>query len=294
METTARVDFDIATLPDYRWNPAGYSSFGGQLQQLQQNLDGMFNNWAMETGAVEYKFPVFIEARELNRIDYFQSFPHLVTFAACPPNIDSELQALAERPFTTDGAINLTATAPISQVLTPATCYHFYVQFQGQTIAEPKYVTACAQCFRRESQYIPLQRQWNFYMREIVCLGTKDQVQQYLASFTTKLARFFEDLELPVAFAAATDPFFNPRKNPKYLMQKLDPVKTELLFNESLSVGSINFHHNHFGEAFGIATADGGSAYSGCVAFGLERWMHMYLSKFGLMAPDTYPFPRLP
>jgi len=85
---------------------------------------------------------------------------------------------------------------------------------------------------------------------------------------------------MPVEFQNATDPFFNPSKNPKYLMQKLDPVKTEMIFDGKLAIGSLNFHRNYFGEAFQISR-DGKEAFSGCVAFGLERWIYALVHTFG-------------
>src|SRR5438874_9913215 len=44
--------------------------------------------------------------------------------------------------------------------------------FPYTTLFRSVYVTTRAACFRRESYYRPLQRQWSFSMREIVCLGT--------------------------------------------------------------------------------------------------------------------------
>ena len=96
-------------------------------------------------------------------------------------------------------------------------------------------------------------------------------------------------LGLPVEFETATDPFFNPSQNPKYLMQRLDPVKHEMIFDGHLAIGSVNFHRNYFGEAFGIERA-GEQAFSGCVAFGLERWIFAILSHFG---PNPAAWPNL-
>jgi seryl-tRNA synthetase len=34
---------------------------------------------------------------------------------------------------------------------------------------------------------------------------------------------------------------------------------------------SLNYHQDHFGNIFGIRTADGATAHTACVGFGLER-----------------------
>jgi hypothetical protein len=99
--------------------------------------------------------------------------------------------------------------------------------------------------------------------------------------------RFAGSISLPVTWIEATDPFFNAPANPKYLSQILEPVKTEILFESRLAIGSINFHRNFFGETFQIQV-EGKEAFSGCVAFGIERWMYAFLSHFG-PEEDSWP-----
>ncbi len=271
------------------WHVSGQSTLTGDLLFLFQRLDELFKSWAQDCGATEYKFPAFIAAKDLARLDYFRSFPHLVTF---PIVLDDAPEKLAEfvkgDPMDTNGSIHLGDTAPIQEALTPAACYHFYALFQGQGLQAPLFLTTLATCFRRETHYLPLQRQWNFSMREIVCLGTAEEVKTFLQKYREKLEIFFGEIGLPIEWETATDPFFNPKSNPKYLLQKLDPVKHEMIFN-SLAIGSINFHRNYFGEAFQIERA-GEDAYSGCVAFGLERWIFALLNRYG-KNPADWPLP---
>jgi seryl-tRNA synthetase len=241
----------------------------------------MFLGWAAERGAQEFLFPPFVPARELAKLDYFRSFPHLVTFPVALDADKENLQRFIEgEPTDSRGEVRLTLQSPIREALTPAACYHFYIQFQGETLSEPRYVTTRANCFRREAHYSPLQRQWSFSMREIVCIGTANEVKDFLEHYRDRVTRFFERIKLSIEWKEATDPFFNPSRNPKYLLQKLDPVKTEMVFENHLAVGSINFHRNYFGEAFQISR-EGKEAYSGCVAFGLERWVYAFLSRYG-------------
>jgi hypothetical protein len=105
-------------------------------------------------------------------------------------------------------------------------------------------------------------------------------VKGFLEKYRAKVARFFEEVGLPIEWSAATDPFFNAAANPKFLAQKIDPVKTEMVFGGDLAIGSVNFHRNFFGETFDISRS-GAGAFSGCVAFGLERWIYAVLATFG-------------
>ncbi|MGA9767688.1 MAG: aminoacyl--tRNA ligase-related protein [Blastocatellia bacterium] len=273
-------------LEGFRWLKNGQSSFSGKMLELYRNLDQFFLNWAGDAGATEFLFPTFIPARELARLDYFRSFPHLVTFPVTLDSDEENLKRFAEgEPMDSNETIHLSAQAPIKDALTPAACYHFYVQFQGESLDAPRYVTTRATCFRRESHYLPLERQWSFSMREIVCIGTADEVKTFLKEHQDKVDRFFKEVALSVEWKNATDPFFNPSSNPRYLLQKLDPIKTEMVYRTGLAIGSINFHRNYFGEAFNIYR-DGKEAFSGCVAFGIERWMYAFLNQFGMNESD--------
>lgn len=276
--------------PDLRWYDNGQSCLSGSLLKLFRRLDSLFLRWAAHWNAREYTFPTFLPARELARVDYLRSFPQHATFPVVLSPEDENLESFIDgSPINEEGIVQTTRTAPVRDILTPAACYHFYVHFQGNVLEAPRYVTTRATCFRRETEYSPLQRQWSFEMREIVCLGTEEEVSAFLESSREQVKSFLETINLPVSWETASDPFFNPTKNPKFLMQKIEPVKIEMMFDGRLAIGSTNFHRTYFGETFSIKRA-GQEAFSGCVAFGLERWIYSILSIFG---PNEADWPQL-
>lgn len=274
-------------LEGLRWYDNGQVALSGALLSLHRRLDRLFRELAAREGAVEHAFPAFLPAAELGKIDYLRSFPHLATFPVTLAAREENVARFAENLELDYRNLRLTELSPVRDILTPAACYHFYVHYQGRTLEAPLHVTTCAQCFRREAEYSPLERQWCFSMREVVCVGTADEVKAFLERCRGWIDQQVERLGLPVTWANATDPFFRPAKNPKYLAQKLDPVKSELLFDGRLSIGSTNFHRNYFGEAFRI-TRDGQEAFSGCVAFGVERWIAAIVRTFGA-DPSRWP-----
>jgi hypothetical protein len=279
---------DLGRVPGFRWMDNGQSSFSGALLRLYSELDAMFLRWARECEAEERQYPVLLPARELAKLDYFRSFPHLATFACALSPERENVKAFVERSrVDADGAVALTRLAPVDAVLTPAACYHVYVEHQRGSFSGRRHFTFRSTCFRREEYYAPLRRQWSFGMREIVCLGTADEVKAFLATYRERIARFFGDVGLPIVWAAATDPFFDPAGNPKLFAQKIDPVKTEMVYGGDLAIGSVNFHKNFFGETFDIRR-EGVPVFSGCVAFGLERWIYAFLTHFG-SEPSSWP-----
>jgi seryl-tRNA synthetase len=254
------------------------------MLRLYRNLDTFFAGWAEAIGAAEYFFPTFVDAAELNKVGHFQSFPHLITMPVSldneKANIDNFVQSEC---LDAAGNLRLPAVAPVGQVLTPAACYHFYIDLQGSKLESARLLTTCSRCFRREERYEPLTRQWNFSMRELVCIGTAPEVQEHIDNSRDQLSRLCDQIGLPVRFEQATDPFFNPSTNSGYVMQKLAPLKTELMYGD-LAIASLNLHNDHFGRAFDIQRGDQ-PAHSSCVAFGMERWLFALASHFGDRAP---------
>ena len=278
----------LCLCPGHVWQDRGLSSLTGPALRLFRELDGVFCRLAAEYRAADHSFPSFLPAAMLSRLDYFHSFPHLATFATVLQDDEANLDAFRNRAvLREDGSIGLTATTPVTDVLTPAACYHFYRVYEGTRLDRPLYLTTLGSCHRRETHYVPLERQWNFSMREIVCFGSADEVMGFLEHYRDRVTRVCGILDLPVAPVAASDPFFRPTQNPRWIAQRLEPLKTEFLFQNYLAATSINFHRDFFGETFDIRRDDA-AAFSGCVAFGLERWMRMIIGRWGT-DPDAWP-----
>lgn len=253
----------------------GLATLGPEMIAVKEALERRFLAWADEVGARSMLFPPLLAAADLHRFDYFRNFPHLAVVA-------SRLEAGAIDGHYTQGeaveaipAHHLTAG---QYVLPSAACYSVYLHLEGAVLAEPCRVTTVATCFRNENSYNELQRLWSFHMREIVCLGTADVVKDHLRSFKERVLGFAAELGLDLEPQFATDPFYQPQSSTAK-MQKLFPQKEELVFGGSLAIASLNFHRNFFGERCNIRTADGAPAFTGCVAFGLERWFHALLDR---------------
>jgi seryl-tRNA synthetase len=278
-------------LAGFRWLPNGQSVLSGELLDYFHRLDALFVSWASVYQAVPYAFAPLIPAQELARLDYFRNFPHLATFATVLDTAPENMDAFTTAVTGCDCAhgIPLTQTAPVTDVLTPAACYPLYMHLQGTVLPAASVATTRGVCYRRETHYQPLQRQWSFSMREIILLGTAEEVQERLDALRERVTTFLQSIGLPVRWEVATDPFFNPSTNPKYLMQRLDPVKHEMVFGEGLAIGSVNAHRNYFGEVFDIQR-NNAPAFSGCVAFGLERWLYAFYATYG---PEVSQWPRL-
>jgi seryl-tRNA synthetase len=269
-------------------NISPVTPLNGDILKLFHALDLIFLDLAKDVEAKEYSFPCFISTRDLKKMDYLHSFPQHVTFPVVLDGDQANLKAFqSSTVINQEDEIEVTRLAPIKHILTPAACYHLYIHLQGGEFNQPMMLTTKNTCFRNEKQFIPLERQWSFSMREIVCIGTAQDTQHFLTGMQEKVDTLINKLGLHVLWETATDPFFDPANNPKHWMQRLQPNKQEMVFNKRLAIGSMNNHRNYFGESFAIKV-NGELAHSACVAFGLERWVAAILDQFG---PDRTYWP---
>jgi hypothetical protein len=247
--------------------PDGRAQLGPPAIRLLGRLDRNFACWGEAAGAEEYRFPPVVAVSDLARIDYFENFPHLAS-----PVSALDLGRAGGSVLAGD-AVDATALTDARYVLPSAACYSAYFALRDSTIErDSAKITTLASCFRREEHYEGLRRLYGFTMREIICIGTQEAVIEHLHTFKARIAGFLDEVGIPHHVDFATDPFFDP-DGARGRMQKLFPTKEEFLYDGKLAIASVNFHRNFFGERCGIRLPDGSPAFSGCVAFGLERWL---------------------
>ena len=253
----------------------GLVTLGPDLVRLRQALEAKLLGWAAECGAVPMLFPPLMRVEDLDRFDYFRNFPQLPLLVA---RVRPEcLHDLSARSVTQ--TVSTSEMSPAEYALPSAACYNIYLHLSGTVLDGPRYVTTVANCFRNEKAYDDLRRLWGFTMREIVCIGSQDEVQAHLVRFKDRIQRFGGHLGLGLTIEVGVDPFYEPQSS-RALMQQLFPQKEELLYQESVAIASVNFHRNFFGERCDIRTQDGQHAFTGCVAFGIERWLYALLDRF--------------
>ncbi len=274
-----------------QWSDDGYVALSGDLLQKASDLDAVIGSWASEIGATDYRFPSMISAKSLAPIAYLKSFPHLATFVTSGDRNKESLKSLADEYGVAERIpVSDQTMEPVTQLLTPAACYHFYPRLAGSRLTSPLFLTTKCQCHRREEEYLPLQRQWCFEMREIVCIGDGETIEQFTDGCRKRIEHLVSTIGIDANWETATDPFFDPTADPKALAQILEPVKKELCTEDGLAIASINKHRSFFGECYDIQH-NKIAANSACVAFGIERWLYAMIQAHG---GDTAAWPQVP
>lgn len=254
----------------------GLATFGPAMVRMRELLEARFLAWAGECGAEPMLFAPLMKVEDLDGLDYFRNFPHLALIAS-----------RIREDYLADGYTKAQSTRTIPNAhltqgeyaLPSAACYNIYLHLRDTVLESARYITTVASCFRNEREYTGLSRLWGFSMREIVCIGTAEAVQSHLASCKQRVADFANAIGLPFEIQVASDPFYEPQGS-RAVMQKLFPVKEEFVYGGTVAIASANFHRNFFGERCNIMTGDGKPAFSGCQAFGIERWLHALLDHF--------------
>jgi seryl-tRNA synthetase len=250
---------------------------------------------ALET-TDEWSVPPAIDFRTLEQAEYFASFPQWLTLVSHLSDDADRLRRVAEHnDIGTPAAPLSDAAVPPKAALNPAVCYHVYARLAGQVVDSPKLVSVQSTCWRHErDRHVPLERQWSFTMRELVCIGSEQAARAFLDRATDRVNDLARALDLDPRVAAATDPFFAPTARAKHLLQRLKQLKKELMLpigpQARVAASSFNLHDTFFGEAFAIKLPSGAPATTACVAFGIERWLLAFLVRHG---PDPVAWPTL-
>lgn len=254
----------------------GMATFVDQGHLIYQKLESIFLQWASATHAASVRYPALIRVADLDRLNYFRNFPHLVL---CVCALDGSAHSGHGQRHGDIEALQRTDLGDAEFCLPPAACYNVYLGLRGQRILAPQHVTTVAACFRNENHYDGLRRLRAFTLREIVCVGNAEAVKNHLQTYRAIVLEFLKHLGLPVSVEKASDPFFD-KDGTAARAARIFPTKEEILFRDTLAIGSLNYHRRFFGERCEI-TFDREPAHTGCVGFGIERWIQALSEHFG-------------
>ncbi len=276
---------------------SGIYSLGPLLARLMDFFENHFLDLADSFNAPPYRFPTLIPASYLERVNYFRAFPHSLTFVT---HLREDLDAIdhfAQHASCDEHGLNTPpdSFAQFKTLLSPAVCYHLYFALADKPLPNGQLAaTAVGNCFRYEAINLnSLERLWNFTMREVIFVGSKDYVLQNRETARERMHIVFEQIGLAYRVESANDPFFIGEFRKQAAFQSAFQLKFEirasLPFNQStLAVGSYNYHQDFFGRSLNISLPDGSPAHTGCVAFGLERIAFAFLAQYGLN-PEQWP-----
>jgi hypothetical protein len=269
----------------------GHVILRGPAAQLMSLIDQKIERMFAHHFQAELEiYPSTIKAQTLDRCNHFTSFPEHIDFVA---HLKSDLEVLnqfsgecREKGWSVErheGRMGVNEFA-----ISPSCCYHCYEGMEGWKLeGQGRCTTMILACHRYEgARHKTLSRLRAFTMREVVFIGQPKYVIQARAKAEEMIIKWAKEWELACTFETANDMFFTQDFAVKASFQRLQQAKRELRLEipaekNSLAVFSSNFHAMTFGKAFNITIA-GRPATTGCIAWGLERWVYAIFSQFGL------------
>ncbi|MFC9606470.1 hypothetical protein ACFTTN_23820 [Streptomyces niveus] len=278
----------------------GAFATGELFTDLLARLDDRIRRIAVDQfSALSYRYPTLVSTEVLRKAGYLDSFPQFLMTASRFHSDTDAYQDFASGLATADHQSNFidSFSEHSGYCLPPTMCYHTYHQYTGQEIgATGAVVTSRGKSFRFESRYHhSLERLWDFTIREIVFLGSRETVVEERQKFMDAACALMTELRLAGHVEVANDPFFsNEMTAERVMVQRVLEMKYELRLpvagGRTAAVGSFNIHGSNFGEAFGMTLPTGGPAHSACVGFGLERLAYAFLCRHGADPADWPAF----
>jgi seryl-tRNA synthetase len=267
---------------------------GATFEDIRLRVDALVTKAAAADGPESMSFPPLLPRRVLEASGYLHSFPHLAgsVFAFEGSEDDALLQEeRADRHEDWSEFQRMTQLA-----LVPAACYPVYpaVAARGPLAREGLVVDAGGGwVFRHEPSEDPARLQI-FHQREIVRLGSPEQVLAWRDAWCERGLALLRGLGLAAERERAADPFFGRGGRMLAANQRNQELKFELLVQiagtEPTAVSSFNYHQEHFASKYGLTLADGGTAHTACLGFGQERIVLALLHTHGL-EPAAWPAP---
>ena len=248
----------------------GYSTFYGDKTALLEKIDATIVSHIQDFKLNYWNIPTIIDGKVLERCGYFCSLPNQLTkLSVIRRDRLPSLSTLGRAPLEVD------FDSGNSSYLTPAACIHFYPMLEESPVFN-EVITTRARVYRYEDgAFDSLSRQWDFTVREMVAVGTREYTKNFLNTMEERLFTYANSLFKNVTVREAHDHFYPSRINKvRERYQVSNNLKRELIVDvegRDLAIASFNYHDYHFSKEFNFD--DNGRVVTGCVGCGLERWI---------------------
>jgi hypothetical protein len=235
-------------------------------------------------------YPATILCKSLDRIHHFTSFPEHIDFVSHLQRDLDIINQFSEECNENGWAPQLTEgrMAEHDFAICPSCCYHCYEGMENWELEPPgRCTTMSVACHRYEgTNHHTMSRLRAFTQRDVVWVGQPLFVIESRAKAERLIIEWAKTWELSGTLETANDMFFTDDYTIKASFQRQQQAKKELRLQipfekQAISVFSSNFHAVTFGKAFNIMLG-GKPATSGCIGWGIERWVYAIFSQFGL------------
>lgn len=275
----------------------GMISFSDQSLFLFNYFNSVFEKIAEDafsnerTDFVKKIYPVMLPVSSYKKTGYLKRSPQYAIFCCSAVENLKTLEKIDN--------INLSDYKSVinnpQYALSPSACFHVYEEYKNRVLKKNTVVTFTQNVFRNEGRFNFSQfgRMRDYHVREIVFIGDNEFVNNSMEKMIGKIKEYIKSINVDSKIIVATDSFILPQMQKFKKIQKLDKSKYELQVSYDvdryMSVASFNLHGTAFTYPFSIEIKDKDTV-TGCIGFGLERFVLSFLSQYG---EDPYNWPEV-
>ena len=246
---------------------------GAVFEAIVDGFDQLVLREAAGDGAEAMTFPPIVSRSMIEKLGYLDNFPQLI--GSVHSFFGAELQGREMADKARNGERWEDMLDITEVMLLPAACYPVYPMFSGLLPGGGRLVTTKNWCYRHEPSDEPTRLQ-SFRMREYIRVGAPDDVEAWRDAWLQRALTLLRGLGLPADSDVANDPFFGRAGKMMATSQREQRLKFEIVVpvvsqDQPTAICSFNWHQEHFTGKFGIQQANGATAHTACLGFGLER-----------------------
>ncbi|QUL57062.1 hypothetical protein KDC22_11645 [Paenibacillus tritici] len=270
---------------------SGRVIFNSDAVKLFNFFDSAFKDIALELNAQERIYPTLLPISVLKKTNYLKTSPQYSMFVCYSKEDFDVLNQLNES--VNKGDVLESCNEPQFS-LSPAACFHTYEEYENKTLPRNQVLTFTQNVFRNEGRksWEETGRLRDYKVREIVFIGDSQFVFECKSFLTQKTIEFVKKIGLRGYLCTSHDSFIIPNmqkyKKFQWMENTKQEIKLESGIEKQIAVASFNFHSQGFTHPFNIKINNIDDPVSGCVGFGLERWVISFLHQFG-HNPDLWP-----
>jgi seryl-tRNA synthetase len=263
-------------------------------EDVVAGIERLVNATAASDGTASYRFPPVMPRSVLEESGYLSSFPDMIGSVSTFSGDNADHKRLKEAAQSGGEWTSFLQAADVS--LCPAVCHPLYPTLGGTMPEGGRRYDVSGWCFRHEPSLDPARMQ-SFRQHDLVYVGEAERARENRDRWLQLGAEILDSLGLAVEIVVANDPFFGRVGLILAESQRSETLKYEIVTpihsaEHPTAIASANCHLDHFGEPFGIVTAEGEVAHSCCFGFGLDRITLALLRTHGLHPGDWPSAPR--
>lgn len=267
----------------------GFYEFSGRLLHF---FDREFLKIAKSVGAAEEFYPVLLKVDSLEKTGYLRRSPYHCIFCSSLRRDESMVRSVLYKRGSEKAEYVKELQEP-EYTLSPSACFHVFEHYQNKTLEDTRVVTLMQNVFREEEKgWSEIERLRDYKIREIVFFGDPQFVRKKRETIMDLTNQFLKELGLPYQWEIATDAFMfaEMKRFEKYQREKRSKYELRLKVNgdRTMAAASFNLHETAFTKPFHIKINHLEETVSGCVGYGLERWILAFINQFG-GTPENWP-----